>query len=149
MLILLYSNRSTIGKHPFVLSTSFVNKTRYIPTGTSPQSSILCIVANSHDKFSCKFGGCRQLTMTPARLFTVARFFRVNQFLEKEKNAMKNLMMNFLNDDQGQDLIEYTLLLAFVALASAAVFIGSGNSISGIWTAANTKLANANTTAAS
>jgi Flp pilus assembly pilin Flp len=87
--------------------------------------------------------------MTPARLFTVARFFRVNQFLEREKNAMKNLMMNFLNDDQGQDLIEYTLLLAFVALASAAVFIGAGNSISGIWTSASTKLTTANTAAAS
>jgi len=32
-----------------------------------------------------------------------------------------NLLLNFLRDDQGQDLIEYTLLLAFVALASAAV----------------------------
>ena len=27
------------------------------------------------------------------------------------------------NDEQGQDLIEYTLLMAFVALASAALFI--------------------------
>jgi Flp pilus assembly pilin Flp len=54
------------------------------------------------------------------------------------------LLKNFLNDDQGQDLIEYTLLLAFVALASAAVFIGAGSSISGIWTTANARLANAN-----
>ena len=38
-----------------------------------------------------------------------------------------NLLLNFLRDDQGQDLIEYTLLLAFVALASAAVFIGAGS----------------------
>jgi Flp pilus assembly pilin Flp len=36
-------------------------------------------------------------------------------------------------DERGQDLIEYTLLVAFVALASAAVFIGAGSSISGIW----------------
>ena len=53
----------------------------------------------------------------------------------------------FLNDESGQDLIEYTLLLAFVALASAAVFIGAGNSITGIWTAANNRLANANAVA--
>jgi Flp pilus assembly pilin Flp len=33
------------------------------------------------------------------------------------------MLMNFLRDEQGQDLIEYTLLLAFVALASAALFI--------------------------
>ena len=55
------------------------------------------------------------------------------------------ILKNFLNDEQGQDLIEYTLLLAFVALASAAIFIGAGNSISGIWSGANTRLANANT----
>lgn len=39
----------------------------------------------------------------------------------------------FLKDDQGQDLIEYTLLMAFVALASAALFIGFGGTFSGIW----------------
>jgi Flp pilus assembly pilin Flp len=62
---------------------------------------------------------------------------------------MKNFINNFVNDEQGQDLIEYTLLLAFVALASAAVFLGAGNSISGIWGTTNSKLANANTYAAS
>ena len=35
---------------------------------------------------------------------------------------------NFWNDEQGQDLIEYTLLMAFVALASAALFMGAGGS---------------------
>ncbi len=47
---------------------------------------------------------------------------------------------NFLRDEQGQDLIEYTLLLAFVALASAALFISAGGSINAIWTNANEKL---------
>jgi Flp pilus assembly pilin Flp len=56
-------------------------------------------------------------------------------------------MRNFWSDDQGQDLIEYTLLMAFVALASAALFIGAGGSISGIWTASNNQLAAANTSA--
>ena len=32
-------------------------------------------------------------------------------------------MRNFWQDEAGQDLIEYTLLLAFVALASAALFL--------------------------
>ena len=54
---------------------------------------------------------------------------------------------NFWNDEQGQDLIEYTLLMAFVALASAALFIGAGGSISGIWTASSTQLTAANTAA--
>jgi Flp pilus assembly pilin Flp len=53
----------------------------------------------------------------------------------------------FFNDDQGQDLIEYTLLMAFVALASAALFIGAGSSIKGIWGATNTQLTAANASA--
>jgi Flp pilus assembly pilin Flp len=58
-----------------------------------------------------------------------------------------NLLRNFWNDEQGQDLIEYTLLMAFVALASAALFLGAGSSIKGIWTTTNTQLTNANTQA--
>lgn len=59
---------------------------------------------------------------------------------------MKTLR-NFWNDEQGQDLIEYTLLMAFVALASAALFIGAGGSVKGIWGATNDQLAAANTAA--
>jgi len=51
----------------------------------------------------------------------------------------------FLQDEQGQDLIEYTLLLAFVALASAALFIGAGGSVQGIWSVTNSQLSAANT----
>jgi Flp pilus assembly pilin Flp len=56
---------------------------------------------------------------------------------------MKTLL-NFVRDEQGQDLIEYTLLLAFVALASAALFIGAGGAVNGIWSVANSKLLVAN-----
>jgi len=59
------------------------------------------------------------------------------------------ILRNFWNDEQGQDLIEYTLLMAFVALASAALFIGAGKSISTIWTSTNTQLSNAAASAAS
>jgi Flp pilus assembly pilin Flp len=59
------------------------------------------------------------------------------------------IMMRFLQDEQGQDLIEYTLLLAFVCLASAALFISVGGSVGGIWTTANTDLTTANAAAAS
>ena len=57
------------------------------------------------------------------------------------------LLNRFFRDEQGQDLIEYTLLLAFVCLASAALFISAGGSIAGIWTATNSDLAVANTSA--
>ena len=55
-----------------------------------------------------------------------------------------NCILSFLNDEQGQDLIEYTLLMAFVALASAALFLGAGGSIKGIWSVSNNQLAQAN-----
>jgi Flp pilus assembly pilin Flp len=58
---------------------------------------------------------------------------------------MKRLIINLIRDEQGQDLIEYTLLLAFVALASAALFVGTGGSVSTIWGAASGSLANAAT----
>jgi Flp pilus assembly pilin Flp len=60
---------------------------------------------------------------------------------------MKQFMLSFLSDEQGQDLIEYTLLLAFVALASAALFIGAGGSVQGIWTVTNSQLSAANSSA--
>ena len=53
---------------------------------------------------------------------------------------MKHVLKRFFRDEEGQDLIEYTLLMAFVALASAAIFIGAGGSISSIWTSTNTQL---------
>jgi Flp pilus assembly pilin Flp len=60
---------------------------------------------------------------------------------------MKAMWNNFMGDEQGQDLIEYTLLLAFVALASATLFIGAGSSVSGIWSVTNSRLAAANISA--
>ena len=50
------------------------------------------------------------------------------------------ILKQFLRDEQGQDLIEYTLLLAFVALASAALFISAGGSVNTIWSVANSRL---------
>ena len=60
---------------------------------------------------------------------------------------MKQFVLRFLAEEQGQDLIEYTLLLAFVALASAALFIGAGASVQGIWSTTNSQLVAANTAA--
>lgn len=53
---------------------------------------------------------------------------------------MENSLKRFLDDEQGQDLIEYTLLIAFVALASAALFIGAGRAVKTIWTVTNNQL---------
>jgi Flp pilus assembly pilin Flp len=60
---------------------------------------------------------------------------------------MNTLPKSFWSDEQGQDLIEYTLLLAFVCIASAALFVSGGGSITGIWTTANSRLSAANASA--
>jgi len=57
------------------------------------------------------------------------------------------MLTRFLQDEDGQDLIEYTLLIAFVCLATAALFVSSGGSLSGIWIAANSQLGAAYTSA--
>ena len=62
---------------------------------------------------------------------------------------MREYVMQFMRDENGQDLVEYTLLLAFVCLASAALFINAGQSIGGIWAQANVKLSQANSAAIS
>lgn len=52
-------------------------------------------------------------------------------------------------DEQGQDLIEYTLLLAFVTLAVAGLILQGGASISGIWGATSSQLSAASSAAGS
>ena len=60
---------------------------------------------------------------------------------------MNQLLSDFLGDDSGQDLIEYSLLMAFVALASAGLFMKAGKSVTGIWSTTNSQLVQANLTA--
>jgi Flp pilus assembly pilin Flp len=51
---------------------------------------------------------------------------------------------NFWKDDQDRGLIEYNLLMAFVALASVALVLSAAGGIAGIWSAPNSLLASAN-----
>ncbi len=60
---------------------------------------------------------------------------------------MRNYLRCLWQEEDGQDLIEYSLLIVFIAIATAAV-VGSGrNSITGIWTQSNSSLAQASTSA--
>ena len=60
---------------------------------------------------------------------------------------MPQRLHNFWMDEEGQDLIEYSLLITFIAIACLAL-IGAGRpAVNGIWTQANSKLASGNTTA--
>jgi len=55
----------------------------------------------------------------------------------------------FWTDEKGQDLIEYTLLITFIAIATLW-FVGAGGpSIRGVWGGANNTVNQASTTAAS
>lgn len=56
---------------------------------------------------------------------------------------MKNFFYQLWEEEQGQDLIEYTLLLAFITLAVAGVMSKAGASADTVWTAASTTLSNA------
>jgi Flp pilus assembly pilin Flp len=60
---------------------------------------------------------------------------------------MRAFFKRIISAEQGQDLIEYTLLLAFVALASAALFAQAGGSVEGIWSKGDATLVKANTAA--
>lgn len=54
------------------------------------------------------------------------------------------MMKQFWSDQGAQDLVEYTLLLAFLALAGAGMFVGMGTSTSTLWSITNSRLAAAN-----
>lgn len=56
---------------------------------------------------------------------------------------MQRFLKIFLSDDSGQDLIEYSLLLAFVALASAGLFLDAGSNTRQVWSSANSVLTTA------
>jgi Flp pilus assembly pilin Flp len=60
---------------------------------------------------------------------------------------MNRYLNNFWRDEEGQDLIEYSLLITFIAVATAAV-VGQGqNSIRAIWSSSNSTITVANTSA--
>ncbi len=49
----------------------------------------------------------------------------------------------FAREEDGQDLVEYALLLAFIALASIAALGTVTTALNGVWTNINTKLGTA------
>jgi len=54
---------------------------------------------------------------------------------------LRRQIEKFIRDRLAQDLIEYTLLLAFVALGVIGLFSQTGNTLSGLWTSANSTIA--------
>lgn len=56
---------------------------------------------------------------------------------------MKRFFRLLTSEESGQDLIEYTLLVAFVALTTAGLFLGNGTNIEQAWSSANSVLTTA------
>ncbi|HXE12302.1 MAG TPA: Flp family type IVb pilin [Bryobacteraceae bacterium] len=57
------------------------------------------------------------------------------------------MIRSFLMEEDGQDLVEYSLLLAFIALAAVAVLSNVKTQINGLWSTVNGKLSSANSAA--
>jgi Flp pilus assembly pilin Flp len=57
---------------------------------------------------------------------------------------MINTMIRaFWMEEEGQDMVEYALLLAFVALAAVSLLTGVKTSINSIWTSVSSNLSSA------
>jgi len=53
---------------------------------------------------------------------------------------MNAILRRLAGEDHGQDLIEYALLAAFIALAVTAALVALGSSISGLFSTVSGKL---------
>ncbi len=54
-----------------------------------------------------------------------------------------SILKAFWQEEEGQDLVEYSLLLAFIALAAVALLSSAGSSVKTIWTGINSQLTSA------
>lgn len=57
--------------------------------------------------------------------------------------------LRFLRDEQGQDLVEYSLLIALIAVVCAGLVQSAGSGYKNLWTTASNMLANAEAIAVS
>jgi pilus assembly protein Flp/PilA len=48
---------------------------------------------------------------------------------------MKKLVLRLINETEGQDLIEYALLAALIALASVLAIQAAGTQVNNVWNA--------------
>jgi len=53
---------------------------------------------------------------------------------------MLDMIKRFINDEEGQDLVEYALLLVFLALAAIAILPTLGSSVNRVFSQSNSSL---------
>ena len=56
---------------------------------------------------------------------------------------IKNLIARFVREDEGQDLIEYALLAAFISLVCLLMIINTGISLNTLYSSINQAVSNA------
>lgn len=54
---------------------------------------------------------------------------------------MKNLLVRFVRDDQGQDLIEYALLAGFISLVAVTAITNVGTGVNKVYGNINSQVA--------
>jgi len=60
---------------------------------------------------------------------------------------MARYLHNFWQEETGQDLIEYSLLITFIAIACATIMGAGRPAVNNIWITSNNQLSQANTIA--
>jgi len=56
---------------------------------------------------------------------------------------MKNLITRFVREEEGQDIIEYALLAAFISISGYTILSGIGSSVNKIYTKVNSATSSA------
>ena len=62
---------------------------------------------------------------------------------------MKNLIARFVREEEGQDIIEYSLLAAFISISGYLVLQSIGSNVNSIYSKVQTATSSANAAAAS
>ena len=56
---------------------------------------------------------------------------------------MKTLLQKLWREDEGQDMVEYALLLGFIVVCAAAILTSTRTQMSSIWSTINSSLSSA------
>jgi pilus assembly protein Flp/PilA len=57
----------------------------------------------------------------------------------RKEVAMKNLMLRFVREEEGQDIVEYALLAAFISIVAATIINTIGDDVTTIYTNVKTQ----------
>ena len=61
----------------------------------------------------------------------------------RHDRTMKNLFVRFIHEDEGQDIIEYALLAAFISIVAYGLLTTIGQNVNTIYTVVNTATSSA------